>query len=79
MIDGKKTSHDYVYMHLKKPSPLHKGERVRTGQKIGIVGATGRRHRLPPALRGMVGPGLVSGRALPEVVTKHLKQWDTWS
>ena len=28
-------------MHLKKPSPLHKGERVKTGEKIGVVGETG--------------------------------------
>ena len=37
VIDGKKTGRDYVYMHLKKPSPLREGQRVRTGEKIGKV------------------------------------------
>ncbi len=41
VIDGKGTGHDYVYMHLKKPSPLKEGDKVKTGEKIGVVGETG--------------------------------------
>ena len=41
VIDGRGTGHDYAYMHLKVPSPLRKGQKVRTGQQIGVVGATG--------------------------------------
>jgi hypothetical protein len=41
VIDGKGTGHDYVYMHLKKPSPLKEGDKVKTGEKLGVVGETG--------------------------------------
>ena len=30
-----------MYAHLKKPSSVQKGEHLRTGEKIGIVGSTG--------------------------------------
>ena len=55
-------------MHLKKRvATSARASGCSTGQKIGVVGADRRRHRLPPALRGVVGAGLVRGRALPEV------------
>ena len=79
VIDGKKTSHDYVYMHLKKPSPLHKGQRVRTGQKIGIVGATGDATGCHLHMEEWSGPGWYQGGHFLKAVTKHLKQWDRWS
>ena len=79
VIDGKKTSHDYVYMHMKKPSPLHKGERVRTGQKIGVVGATGDATGCHLHIEEWSGPGWYEGGHFLRSVTKHLKQWDAWS
>lgn len=42
VIDGAGTGTDYVYMHLRDPALVDKGERVRTGQRIGFVGDTGR-------------------------------------
>lgn len=42
VIDGAGTGVDYAYMHLRDPALVNKGERVRTGQIIGYVGATGR-------------------------------------
>ena len=41
VIDGDKTGWDYVYMHLRDPSPFDKGAHVATGQPIGVVGDTG--------------------------------------
>ena len=31
----------FVYLHMRRPSPLREGERVRAGQRIGAVGCTG--------------------------------------
>lgn len=33
---------DQAYLHLAKPSPFKAGDRVYTGQQIGLVGSTGR-------------------------------------
>jgi murein DD-endopeptidase MepM/ murein hydrolase activator NlpD len=79
VIDGKKTSHDWMYAHLKKPSPLHKGQRVRTGQKIGVVGATGDATGCHLHIEEWSGPGWYQGGHYLRSITKHLKQWDKWS
>lgn len=42
VIRGKGINRDYVYMHMKKPSPIKEGKKVKTGQVIGKVGTTGR-------------------------------------
>ena len=62
VIDGAGTGIDYAYMHLRKTPLVSTGQRVFTGQKIGEVGSDRPRQRLPPALRDVVGPGLVRGR-----------------
>jgi murein DD-endopeptidase MepM/ murein hydrolase activator NlpD len=41
VIDGANTSYDTVYMHLRSPALVKKGQRVYTGQLIGYVGDTG--------------------------------------
>jgi hypothetical protein len=41
VIDGEGGKLDYVYMHLREPSPVPAGTRVYTGQLIGYVGDTG--------------------------------------
>jgi murein DD-endopeptidase MepM/ murein hydrolase activator NlpD len=41
VIDGRNTGVDYAYMHLRRPSPYEEGDRVRTGDQIGVVGDTG--------------------------------------
>lgn len=42
VIDGKGKRKDAVYMHLLRKASVHKGERVAAGEKIGLVGKTGR-------------------------------------
>lgn len=41
VIDGLATKRDYFYAHLRSPAPRERGERVRTGARIGEVGKTG--------------------------------------
>jgi murein DD-endopeptidase MepM/ murein hydrolase activator NlpD len=79
VIDGKKTGHDYVYMHLKKPSPFHKGEKVKTGEKIGAVGETGNASGCHLHFEEWSAPGWYEGGNFMGAVTRHLKKWDRWS
>jgi hypothetical protein len=79
VIDGKGTGHDYAYMHLKKPSPLHKGERVKTGEKVGAVGSTGDATACHLHFEEWSAPGWYEGGHFLKAVTRHLKKWDSWS
>jgi murein DD-endopeptidase MepM/ murein hydrolase activator NlpD len=79
VIDGKKTGHDYVYMHLKKQSRLHRGERVRTGQRIGKVGESGNASGCHLHMEEWSAPGWYEGGHFSRAVTRHLKKWDRWS
>jgi murein DD-endopeptidase MepM/ murein hydrolase activator NlpD len=79
VIDGKATGHDYVYMHLKSPSPLHKGEKVKTGEEIGVVGQTGDATGCHLHFEEWSPPGWYEGGHFMKAVTRHLKRWDAWS
>ena len=79
VIDGKKTGRDYAYMHLKKPSPLHEGERVRTGELIGKVGESGNASGCHLHMEEWTAPGWYEGGHFARSITKHLKKWDSWS
>lgn len=79
VIDGKKTGRDYAYMHLKKPSPLREGQRVRTGEKIGKVGESGNASGCHLHMEEWTAPGWYEGGHFARSITRHLKQWDRWS
>lgn len=66
-----------VYMHMIKPSTLKVGEKVKTGQKVGIVGSTGHSTACHP-LRALVRSGWYQGGGLMDP-TPGLKRWDSYS
>jgi murein DD-endopeptidase MepM/ murein hydrolase activator NlpD len=67
----------HVYAHLKRRASVRRGERVRTGERIGRVGQTGNAvgcHLHFEYWKGRWG----SGHAVSSV-TKHHRKWDKWS
>lgn len=78
VIDGDGTDIDYVYMHLREPSPAAKGTRVLTGQSIGHVGDTGDANGCHLHFEIWTGPGWYTGGA-PVDPLPFLKLWDSYS
>jgi hypothetical protein len=78
VIDGDGTDVDYVYMHLRDPSPLKKDARVLTGQPIGNVGDTGDADGCHLHLELWSGPGWYTGGA-PLDPSPFLRAWDAYS
>jgi murein DD-endopeptidase MepM/ murein hydrolase activator NlpD len=40
-IWSREARHTFLYLHMRRPSPLRTGARVHAGQRIGAVGCTG--------------------------------------
>jgi murein DD-endopeptidase MepM/ murein hydrolase activator NlpD len=78
VIDGAGTDFDYVYMHLREPSPLKKGAVVLTGQAIGEVGQTGDATACHLHFEIWTGPGWYTG-GQPIDPLAALKLWDAYS
>lgn len=78
VIDGEQTGEDYAYMHLRDPSPVKEGARVRTGQLIGYVGETGRASGCHLHFELWSAPGWYDGGA-PFDPLPRLRQWDAAS
>ncbi|MFM8889412.1 MAG: M23 family metallopeptidase, partial [Solirubrobacterales bacterium] len=68
----------HVYMHLSEPSPLKKGSFVRTGQRIGTVGTTGRSTACHLHFEHWSAPGWYQGGTFLDP-TSQLKAWDRYS
>lgn len=67
---------DQAYMHLQKRSPFRKGDRVYTGQQIGVVGTTGRSSACHLHFEQWSGE---IWRSRPVDVMSDLKAWDAVS
>jgi murein DD-endopeptidase MepM/ murein hydrolase activator NlpD len=77
VIDGKGTDVDYAYMHMIDPAIVDEGEKVKTGEKIGAVGSTGRSTGCHLHFEMWNGPWYEGGKVMDP--TPHLKKWDDWS
>jgi hypothetical protein len=74
LIDGRQTKRDSFYSHLRDRPRVVKGDRVRTGERIGKVGQTGNARSTPCHLHfELRAPG---GPIDPEPA---LRRWDRWS
>lgn len=71
----KKGRFDYVYMHLKRKAKVRVGQRLRPGQKIGLVGSTGRSSACHLHFEMWKGPGWYRGSKVVNP-RPHLKRWD---
>jgi murein DD-endopeptidase MepM/ murein hydrolase activator NlpD len=74
IVRGLKSHRDYWYAHLAHPSPFRRGARVRTGQRIGVVGATGNARSVGCHLHFEI-----HSRGRPIDPEPALHAWDRWS
>jgi hypothetical protein len=74
VISGRATGLDFAYMHLLRPVKLKLGQTVRTGQVIGLVGATGRASTCHLHFEAWSAPGWYRGGS-PVNPTGMLKKW----
>ena len=79
IVRGQATGRDYVYMHLKRRSPLKVGKKVRTGQVVGKMGATGNASGCHLHFELWSEPGWYQGGSPMRSVTKQLRRWARWS
>ncbi len=74
IVRGDRTQRDYWYAHLERPSPLRKGDHVRTGGRIGRIGATGNARTIGCHLHFEIRK-----RGVPIDPAPELHAWDAWS
>ncbi len=68
----------HVYMHMRRPSPLRKGQRVLTGQAVGEVGDTGRASACHLHFELWTAPGWYQGGTAVDPLPE-LTRWDALS
>lgn len=78
VVDGAKTGQDYVYMHMQQRGRPDVGDRIKTGEKVGIESDTGRATGCHLHFELWSAPGWYEGGS-PVDPTTPLKRWDRWS
>jgi murein DD-endopeptidase MepM/ murein hydrolase activator NlpD len=78
VLDGARTRTDFVYMHLRDAPLVDKGAKVKTGQLIGFVGATGRASGCHLHFEEWTAPGWYDGGKAFDPLP-HLRAWDQQS
>ena len=78
VIDGARTGVDFAYMHMREAALVGEGDRVRTGQPIGFVGATGRASGCHLHFEEWSAPGWYSGGSAFDPLP-DLRAWDAQS
>jgi murein DD-endopeptidase MepM/ murein hydrolase activator NlpD len=78
VIDARGTKTDYRYAHFEHPASVHRGERVRTGERMGRIGRTGNAQSVGCMLHLEVWPHGWEHRD-PVDPLPILKRWDGWS
>jgi murein DD-endopeptidase MepM/ murein hydrolase activator NlpD len=74
LIHGEGEHRSYFYAHLRRPPAVHDGERVFTGERVGVVGETGNARTVGCHLHFEIH---VNGRPIdPEPA---LRRWDRYS
>ncbi len=68
----------HVYMHMPSKSPLKVGTKVKTGQRVGSVGSTGRSSACHLHFEIWSSPGWYQGGTFTNP-TGPLKRWDKYS
>jgi murein DD-endopeptidase MepM/ murein hydrolase activator NlpD len=78
VIDARGTKTDYRYAHFEHPASVHRGQRVRTGERMGRIGRTGNAQSVGCMLHLEVWPHGWEHRD-PVDPLPILKRWDGWS
>lgn len=78
VIKGRRSGMDYAYMHLHKRARVKPGQKVKTGELIGRVGATGNASGCHLHFELWSKPGWYSGGSHMPSVTNKLRRWDRW-
>ena len=68
----------YAYMHMRDPALVRTGDRVYTGQRVGVVGDSGRASGCHLHFELWTAPGWYDGGHAVDPLP-YLRQWDRWS